>query len=60
MLKLKCAKHPRYAGKESPRAACHPCQVLYDVRIRAFEAHLKVVESHSKEHPYDPRQSHSE
>ena len=35
MLTLKCKKHPRYTGKESPRAGCNQCYWLYIVRVQA-------------------------
>jgi len=32
MLTLKCPRHPRYNGKESPRASCQQCLFIYHAR----------------------------
>lgn len=45
MLKLKCPKHPRFAGKTSPRASCPVCIELYQLRLRAIREHVVVVEA---------------
>jgi hypothetical protein len=44
MLKLKCRKHPRYTGLQSPRASCPPCYELHVIRNQAFANRLEVVE----------------
>lgn len=43
MLVLKCPKHPRYTGQQSPRCACYPCQTLHELRLRAALNHVTVV-----------------
>ena len=44
MLKLKCKKHPRYTAKLSPKCSCLPCQELYELRLRAEQEGLVVVD----------------
>lgn len=43
MLKLKCPKHPRYSGAESPRCSCAPCQIIQRLRLEAETNRLEVV-----------------
>lgn len=33
MIKLICAKHPRYTAIKPPRANCVACVVLYEARL---------------------------
>ena len=44
MLKLRCKRHPRYSGVQSPRAGCEGCVYLWEVRNKAFERRLEIVE----------------
>ena len=48
MLKLRCKKHKRYNGSASPRASCEGCVYLWEVRNKAFERRLEVVETTKK------------
>lgn len=48
MLKLKCPKHPQYAGKQAPRCSCEPCQALYKMRFTAYAERLTIVEPKPK------------
>jgi len=44
MLKIRCKKHPRFSGVQSPKASCEACIYLWEVRNKAFERRLEVVE----------------
>ena len=43
MLVLKCPRHPRYTGEQSPRASCLICIGLWKVRLQAEYNHVTVV-----------------
>lgn len=42
MLTLRCRKHPRYTGKESPKASCPQCMFLWQVRQDAAINHVQT------------------
>lgn len=46
MLHIRCAKHPRYNGRQSPRAGCWTCIALWEIRLKALKGHVEIVESH--------------
>lgn len=54
MLKLKCKKHPKYAGKVSPRCSCAACYDIWVIR-RNCEVNrtVTIIESTPREHPYE-------
>lgn len=45
MLTLRCRKHPRYNGKESPRASCLQCLFIYHARRDAQLNHVQTERS---------------
>jgi hypothetical protein len=40
---IRCDKHIRYNGAESPKGGCETCMELYLLRLRAEAARLRVV-----------------
>lgn len=61
MLKLKCKKHPQYAGKQSPRAACSACIDLWNIRQKVeMWRVITIVEPHPKEKPFIEETKHDE
>lgn len=47
MLRLKCLRHPRFDGRGSPRASCHQCIEIRNIRYAALAARLEVSPSES-------------
>ena len=57
VLKLRCKRHPRYSGVQSPKASCEGCIYLWEVRQKAFERRLEVVESKKRSINEDQEES---
>lgn len=43
-LKLKCPRHSRYSGTDSPRASCEACMFIYQTRLKAEMNRVQVVD----------------
>lgn len=58
MLRLKCPKHPKYDGLQSPRASCQICISLWNLRFKAVLGGAVLVFKHKgKEKQHDHEHS---